>query len=127
MIKTVKSIVFSALLVLCLENIIQAQDRVTIEREICLARNSISAVVNGRIRRGTAHRYHVKAKKGQQMAIVLKTGNKTSFTVSVRRAGILEGADGVRRALVELPETGDYLIEIGTDAAANYTLEVTIK
>ena len=61
------------------------------------------------------------------MAVVLKTGNKTSFTISARNAGILEGADGVRRTLVELPESGEYLIEIGTDATANYTLEVTIK
>jgi len=61
------------------------------------------------------------------MAVILKTGNRTSFTISARRAGILDGADGVRQTLVELPETGEYEIQIGTDANANYMLEVTIK
>jgi hypothetical protein len=127
MIKIMRTVICAALLILCLENIGPAQDRVTVEQEIRFRRGSISAVITGKIRRGTSHQYHVRARKGQQMAVVLKTGNKTSFTVSVRNAGILESADGMRRTLVELPETGDYLIEIGTDATANYTLEVTIK
>jgi hypothetical protein len=57
----------------------------------------------------------------------LKTGNKTSFTIYGKETGILDGADGVRQAVVLLPESGDFLIEIGTDATANYTLEVAIK
>ncbi len=104
-----------------------AQDRTTVDRQIRFARGSISSVVSGKIARGTSHVYRVRARAGQQMAVVLKTGNKTSFTISNRDAGILEGADGVRRTLVELPETGEYEIQIGTDVAANYTLEVTIK
>lgn len=103
------------------------QDNVTVDRTIRFQRGSISAVVSGRIRVGESHWYHVGAREGQRMAIVLKTGNKTSFTVFAKNTGILEDADGVRRAVVELPETGDYLIEIGTDASANYTLEVAIK
>jgi hypothetical protein len=61
------------------------------------------------------------------MAVYLKTGSRTSLTISGWESGILEGADGVRQTVVELPETGEYVIQIGTDAAANYTLEVTIN
>jgi hypothetical protein len=103
------------------------QDKVTLEKTIRFRRGAISAVENGQIRRGEAHRYHVGAREGQRMAVILKTGNKTSFTIYGRESGILDGADGVRQAVVKLPESGDFLIEIGTDAAANYTLEVAIK
>jgi hypothetical protein len=103
------------------------QDKVTLEKTIRFRRGAISAVENGQIRRGETHWYHVGAREGQRMAVVLKTGNKTSFTIYGKQTGILDGADGVRQAVVLLPETGDFLIEIGTDATANYTLEVAIK
>lgn len=103
------------------------QDTAALEKTIRFRRGAISAVVSGQIERGTTHRYHVGAREGQRMAVVLKTGNKTSFTVYGQQTGILDGADGVKQAVVELPESGDFLIEIGTDATANYTLEVAIK
>lgn len=106
---------------------ISAQDRVTVDRQIRFARGSISSVVRGRVARGTSHIYRVRARAGQEMAVVLKTGDDTSFTISGWNSGILEGADGVRQTVVELPETGEYVIQIGTDATANYTLEVTIN
>lgn len=106
---------------------VRPQDTVALEKTIRFKRGSISGVASGQIRRGETHRYHVGAREGQKMAVVLKTGNKTSFTVYGRQTGILEGADGVKQAVVELPESGDFLIEIGTDATANYTLEVAIK
>lgn len=102
------------------------QDVVGLEKTIRFRRGASSATISGKIRLGTTHWYHVRAREGQEMAVVLKTGNKTSFTIYGKQSGILEGADGVRRTLVELPESGDFLIEIGTDATANYTLEVTI-
>lgn len=104
-----------------------AQDRVTIDRQIRFSRGAISAVVSGRIARGTSHIYRVRARAGQEMAVVLNTGDNTSFTISGWSAGILEGADGVRQTVVELPETGEYVIQIGTDETANYSLEVTIN
>ena len=61
------------------------------------------------------------------MAVVLRSGNQTSLTVSGWNSGIIEGADGVRETVVELPETGEYTIQIGTDATASYTLQVTIN
>jgi hypothetical protein len=104
-----------------------AQDRVTIDRQIRFNRGSISATVSGRIARGTSHIYRVRARAGQEMAVVLKTGDDTSFTISGWNSGILEGADGVRQTVVELPETGEYVIQIGTDATADYSLEITIN
>ena len=129
MLKFIRQISCYTLLLLAVANAltIQAQDRVTVDQSIRFQRGKISATVRGRVSRGTSHIYRVRAREGQQMAVVLNTGNRTSFTISARTAGILEGADGVRQALVELPETGEYEILIGTDATASYTLEVTIK
>ena len=104
-----------------------AQDRVTIDRQIRFNRGSISATVSGKIARGTSHIYRVRARAGQEMAVVLNTGDDTSFTISGWNSGILEGADGVRQTVVELPETGEYVIQIGTDVTANYLLKVTIN
>lgn len=106
---------------------IYGQDRVTVNRSLRFARGANSATVKGRIARGTSHIYRVRARAGQQMAVVLRTGNQTSLTVSGWNSGILEGADGVRETVVDLPETGEYTIQIGTDATASYTLEITIE
>lgn len=103
------------------------EDRVTIDRDIVFRRGAISTSIKSKITRGTTHLYRVRARAGQEMAIVLKTGDRTSATLYAPTQGIVEGADGVRQTLVELPETGEYLIQIGTDAAANYTLEITIN
>ena len=104
-----------------------AQDRVAVDRQIRFARGASSTVLRGRIARGTTHIYRVRARAGQEMAVVLNTGDDTSFTISGWSSGILEGADGVRQTVVELPETGEYVIQIGTDVTAAYTLEVTIN
>ena len=103
------------------------QDRVTIDRQVRFARGASSTVISGRIARGTSHIYRVRARAGQEMAVVLDTGDETSFTISGWNSGILEGADGVRQTVVELPETGEYVIQIGTDATADYSLEITIN
>ena len=105
----------------------RSQDVITVDKEIRFKRGEIFAFVTGRIGRGTTHHYRVRARAGQRMAVVLKSGRRTSFTVYENSHGILEGADGVTQAVVELPETGEYLIEIGTNAAAAYRLEVAIK
>ena len=104
-----------------------AQDRVTIDRQVRFARNASSTVIDGRIARGTSHIYRLRARAGQEMAVVLKTGDSTSFTISGWNSGILEGADGVRQTVVELPENGEYVIQIGTDVTADYSLEITIN
>ena len=101
-------------------------DKVAVNKTVRFQKGKSSAVLSGKIVRGTTHQYRLKANAGQEMAVVLRTGNKTSLTIYNLNAGILEGADGVKQTVVELPEKGEYIIEIGTDAAANYTLEVTI-
>lgn len=106
---------------------IYGQDRVTVNRSVRFARGANSTTVKGRVVRGTSHIYRITARAGQQMAVVLKTGNQTSLTVSGWNSGILEGTDGVREAVIELPETGEYTIQIGTDVTASYTLEITIE
>jgi hypothetical protein len=90
-------------------------------------RGASSTVISGRISRGTPHIYRVRARAGQEMAVVLNTGDETSFTVSGWNSGILEGADGVRQTVVELPETGEYVLQIGTDVTDDYSLEITIN
>lgn len=105
----------------------RAPDSVTVNKEIRFKRGEIFAFVTGRIVRGTTHHYRVRAREGQRMAVVLKSGRRTSFTVYGNQTGILDGADGVTQTVVELPETGEFTIEIGTDAAASYRLEVAIK
>lgn len=135
MIKYLNKIIGSALLITVLNAVpfaasaqaVHAIDSVGMEKTIRFERGARSATFNGRVRAGTAHWYKIRAKAGQQMQVVLKTGNKTSFTIFGQQAGILDNADGVKYAAVELPHSGEYLIEIGTDATANYTLEVAIK
>ena len=105
----------------------RAMDKVTVNKTVRFQRGKSSAVLSGKIMRGATHRYRLRANGGQEMAVVLRMGNKTSFTISNLNNGILDGADGVKRAVVELPESGEYVIEIGTDAAANYALEITIR
>ena len=102
------------------------QDRVAMDQTIRFRRDANSAIVSRQIRRGTTHWYRVRAREGQRMQVVLTTRGKTSFTISARNAGILEDADGVKSFVGDLPETGEYLIVIGTDNTASYTLEVAI-
>src|SRR5215207_3273793 len=69
----------------------------------------------------------VRFPRGRTMTVHLATGNRTSFTVNTPAGDTPEGADGAKDWSGELPETGDYTINIGTDATAAYTLEVTIR
>jgi len=129
MIQTIKKLICYVLIltILLTTQSFAQTDRVMLDRQIRFGRGSISSVTRGRIIRGTSHIYRVRARAGQEMAVVLKTGRQTSMTISGWSSGILEGADGVRQTVVELPETSEYVIQIGTDATANYTLEVTIN
>ncbi len=105
----------------------KAQDRTTIDQKISFKRGASSAVIKKQIRKGTSHQYRIRAREGQNMTVILKTGKQTSFTVYSPTEGIIEGADGETMWRGMTNETGEYLIVIGTDATANYTLEVWIK
>ena len=58
------------------------------------------------------------------------TPTRRSMSAAERRRrypDIIEGADGVKDWEGSLPETGQYIIHVGTDVTAAYTLEVTIR
>ncbi|HEX8560827.1 MAG TPA: hypothetical protein VF668_22220 [Pyrinomonadaceae bacterium] len=100
-------------------------DRV-IPKRVRFGRGRTTAVIRDTVRLCTSHEYTLRAGAGQRMSVHLATGRRTSFTVQ-SPSGTLEGADGVTDWTGELPESGDYLIQIGTDATAAYTLEVTVR
>jgi hypothetical protein len=100
-------------------------DRV-IPKRIRFTRGRTTAVIKDTVRLCTSHEYTLRARAGQTMSVHLATGSRTSFTIQGQQ-GVLEGADGVNDWSGELPDSGAYTIAIGTDATANYTLEVTIR
>ncbi len=103
-----------------------AQDK-QINYNVRFAKGKSSAVYKKRIPRGTSHIYKLRAREGQNMTVILTTGNQTSFTVYSTNSGVLEGADGETMWRGMLDDTGEYQIVIGTDKTANYTLEIFIK
>jgi hypothetical protein len=97
-----------------------------IPKRIRFARGRTTTVIKDTVRLCTSHEYSLRASAGQTMSVHLATGKKTSFTVQ-SPSGTIEDADGVKDWSGELPEAGEYVITIGTDATAAYTLEVTIR
>ncbi len=106
---------------------ISAQDRMTVNQKITFKRGASSAIIKKQIRKGTSHQYRIRASEGQEMTVILNTGKRTSFTISNLTDGIIEGADGETMWKGLITRSGDYYIQIGTDANANYTLEVYVK
>ena len=104
-----------------------AQDRTTIDQRVVFKRGTSSAVIKKQVRKGTSHQYRLRAREGQNMTVILTTGKRTSFTVYAPTTGIVEGADGETMWRGMINESGEYLIVIGTDVTANYTLEIYIK
>ena len=107
-----------------------AQCRTTdrnIPKQVRFARGRTTAVIKDSVRLCTAHEYYLRATGGQSMTVHLATGSRTSFSVYAPTGDIIEGADGVKDWEGRLPETGQYIIHVGTDATAAYTLEVTIR
>ena len=97
-----------------------------ITKRLRFARGRTTAVMKDTVRLCTSHEYRLRARAGQTMSVHLATGRRTSFTLQ-SPSGTVEDADGVKDWSGELPETGEYVIQIGTDATAAYTLEVTIR
>lgn len=97
-----------------------------ITRQVNFARGRTTAVIKDTVRLCTSHEWVLRARGGQSMTVHIATGKKTSFTVQ-GPSGTIEDADGVRDWSGELPENGEYVIIVGTDATAAYTLEVTIR
>lgn len=104
------------------------QDKTVLKKRVFFQKGRTTAILKGSIKKGTNHHYLLGAKEGQTMTVHL-AAKQTSFTVYKPNEGeAIEDADGVNDWTGTLPESGDYLIEIGTDAKlAPYTLEVTIR
>ncbi len=99
-------------------------DRV-IPKRIRFARGRTTAVIKDAVRICTSHEYTLRARAGQTMSVNLAVGRHTGMTVTSPSGEAL--LDGGKDWSGELPEDGEYVIQIGTDATARYTLEVTIR
>ena len=99
----------------------------TIPKQVRFARGRTTAVIKDTVRLCTSHEYHLRARQGQTMSIHLATGKRTSFTLLTPSGDTVGDADGVKDWSGELQVNGEYVINIGTDATAAYTLEVTIR
>jgi hypothetical protein len=98
-----------------------------ITKQIRFERGRTTAAVKDTVRLCTAHEYRLRARGGQTMSVNLATGTRTGFSIYTPAGDIIADADGVKQWSGELPQTGQYVIRIGTDATAAYTLEVTIR
>jgi hypothetical protein len=94
-----------------------------IEKPFRITRGAAS--VRDTIRLCTSHTFKFRATRGQRLSIKLTTGKKTSLTLMQPSGEAL--VDGGLNWNGRLTESGEYEIQIGTDATARYTLEVSIK
>lgn len=97
----------------------------TINRRIRFEARRTSSVIKDTIRLCTAHDYRLRALAGQTMSVNLVTGRRTTMSLLTPSGERL--LDGGREWSGELPEDGEYVISIGTDATARYALEVMIR
>ena len=99
-------------------------DRI-IPKRIRFARGRTTAVIKDTVRLCTMHEYYFRARAGQKITAHLATGNRTSMTLFTESGETV--FDGTKDFEGELPEGGQYSLQIGTDVTAAYTLEVTIR
>jgi hypothetical protein len=105
-----------------------AQDKTTLTRKVVFPKGRTTAVLKASIKKGTNHHYLLRARAGQTMTVHL-AAKQCGFTVYKPDGGeAIEEADGVTDWSGALPESGEYTIEVATDARLTpYTLEVTIR
>ena len=94
-----------------------------LQKPIKITRGTTTAV-RDTVRLCTSHTYRFRASRGERLAIKLTTGNKTSMTVLPPSGEAI--VDGGLSFNGKLTETGEYEVQIGTDATAAYTLRVLI-
>jgi hypothetical protein len=95
-----------------------------VERPLKVVRGT-PTVVRDTIRLCTSHVFRFRAARGRQLSLKLATGKKTSLTLMPPSGEAL--VDGGLTWSGRLTESGQYEIQIGTDATARYTLEITIN
>jgi type V secretory pathway adhesin AidA len=99
-------------------------DRI-IGKQLRFARGRTTAVIKDTVRLCTMHEYYFRARAGQKITAHLVAGDRTSMTLFT--SGGETVFDGTKDFEGELPEGSRYSLQIGTDATAAYTLEVTIR
>ena len=109
--------------------IVSAQRGTSIVSRISFARGRTTAVLNGTVHRGMSHDYLLKARRGQNMSVHLTARGGVSFDI------LSPAGDSVAQYSKdlsgELPQSGDYRINVlpdtTTERTISYTLEVTVR
>ena len=99
-------------------------DRI-IGKQLRFARGRTTAVIKDTVRLCTMHEYYFRARAGQKITARLVTGERTSMTLFTSSGETV--FDGTKDFEGELPEGGQYSLQIGTDVTAAYTLEIAIR
>ena len=127
-----KFLILSAILFICFvvnspESFGQCKRMDTdINKSLKIAKGKTSTVLKDTIQLCTAHIYRFRAKSGQTLSVRLTTGKKTGLTILTPSGERPVDGDALNWS-GKLLETGQYEIQIGTDATARYTLEISIK
>jgi len=108
---------------------VAGQKGTSVVSRISFARGRTTAVLTGTVRRGMSHDYLLKARAGQTMTVHLSARGDVSFVVRTPGGDTL--ADFSKDWSGELPESGDYRINVlpdtNTERTISYTLEVTVR
>jgi hypothetical protein len=107
-----------------------AQEGLT--KRVRFARGRTTATLKNSVVRGTRDRYMVGARAGQKMTVSITSVERNAvFTIHAPSHDTLEGAGEAHDARSwsgKLPESGDYVIEVGgTRGNATYTLKLTVR
>ncbi len=103
-----------------------------VERRVKFAKGKTSVTLRGKAKYGMSYVYHVRAQKGQQMSVQLKSARGlVTLSLISPDTQTVENAFGTRDWSGELPQTGDYSIVVvmNDEKSANvpYALEITIR
>ena len=109
--------------------VVSAQRGTSIVSRISFARGRTTAVLTGTVHRGMSHDYLLKARGGQNMSVHLSARGDVSFVILTPNGDSL--ADYAKDWSGELPQSGDYRINVlpdsSTERTISYTLEVTVR
>lgn len=109
--------------------IVFAQRGTSIVSRISFARGRTTAVLSGTVHRGMSHDYLLKARVGQNMSVHLTARGGVAFTILSPAGDSL--ALYSKDWSGELPQSGDYRINVlpdsTTERTISYTLEVTVR
>src|SRR6266404_4158649 len=116
-----------AALVLMTSPVVFSQKGTSIVTRIKFARGRTTTVERGSVHRGMSHDYLLKARAGQTMTVHLAARGGVNFDILTPGATDTV-AQGAKDWSGDLPESGDYRINVlpdtNTERSIHYTLEV---